>query len=184
MVEILTSTISVTPRSEHRKAEREAVASLVTRYFGTGATLEHTHDGAPYVHCFDGYISVSHCVDLCVLAVSSEPVGVDIDIPRRQLMRVAPRFLTHREQADIDARGEMTDERRIDLLLHYWTAKEAVFKCAAIPDLVISEIEVVLDENFERARASVRGHRFAVMYSSPSPDHLLALSTRTKVSLK
>ena len=43
-------------------------------------------------------------------------------------------------------------------LLKMWTAKEAVFKCASVSDLVISEIEVSATMDY----ASARGIRYAV----------------------
>lgn len=184
MVEIFTAPIARTTRGEQRNAEREAVASLVNQRFGSNVTLAHTPDGAPYIPGFGGHISVSHCADECVLAVSSEPVGVDVDTPRPQLMRVARRFLNLRELADIDLHGEMTDDARIDLLLRYWTAKEAVFKCAAIPSLVISEIEIGLRVENPlplEAVASARGCSFAVSYTELPGGSLRAVATKRQL---
>lgn len=178
MVEILTAPIISAARDEHRKAEREAVAALVRERFGPDVTLQHTPDGAPYLPGFSGHISVSHCADMAVIAVSDEPVGIDIDTHRPQLMRVARRFLTPREQAAIDSRGEMTDDARINLLLRYWTAKEAVFKCAAIPSLVISEIEVELSADNPspvEAVASARGQSFSVRFTELTEGRVIAV---------
>ncbi|MDE6377205.1 MAG: 4'-phosphopantetheinyl transferase superfamily protein, partial [Duncaniella sp.] len=144
MIKILTATIETTGRTGRRQAEREAALRLVRGWFGSDATIAHREDGAPYVEGRGEYISVSHCADQCVVAVSDAPVGVDVETRRAQLLKIAPRFLTPREQAEIGSLGELDRDSQLDLLLHYWTAKEAVFKCASLPDLVISEIEVTL----------------------------------------
>ena len=177
MVEILTAPIISTARGEHRKAEREAVAALVRQRFGTDVALEHTPDGAPYIPSFDGYISVSHCADMAVVAVSDLPIGVDIDTPRPQLERVARRFLTPREQAHLESLGEISGKTRLDLLLHYWTAKEAVFKCAAIPSLVISEIEITVAPELSRAVARARDKKLRVSYITCPSDTTMAIAS-------
>lgn len=149
-VRIYRRPLPVVARRERRGAEREAVARLVEEAFGAGTVLGHMADGRPYVASRPGvHVSVSHCADECVLAVSDRPVGVDVEMARLQLSGIASKFLTPSEAA----RGP----HDMDALLRYWTAKEAVFKCAGIVGLVISEIEV--SEDFSRAAARGCGYR-------------------------
>lgn len=135
-------------RGERREVEREAVARLVAEVFGADAVMGHMPDGRPYVPSRpEVHVSVSHCADECVLAVSDSPVGVDVETARQQLARIAAKFLTSAEAA----RGQ----REMDTLLKYWTAKEAVFKCAGVEGMVISEIEVSEDFLYAIARKKI-----------------------------
>lgn len=144
-VRIYRRPLPATTRSARREAERETVAHLINEAFGPGARLSHDENGRPYLEGIPGiYISISHSAEECLLAVSNRPVGIDIEAPREQLQRIAAKFLTPAEQS----RGP----HDIGVLLRYWTAKEAVFKCADIPSLVISEIELTPDLSHATAR--------------------------------
>ena len=166
-VKIYRCPIAEADRRARREAEREAASQLVVMALGAGAKIAHRDDGSPYVEGReDVFISISHCADECVLAVSCRPVGVDIETSRQQLTRIAGKFLTPAEAA----RGP----HGLDSLLRYWTTKEAVFKCGDMPGLVISEIELTAD----LTRAHARGRTFTVEYHTPSPDKLMAVAFR------
>ena len=92
-------------RHSRRDAEKAATARLVTTLFGTGATVAHNPDGAPLLILPDGAtapeISISHSILTVALAVgrAGSPIGIDIEQPRQQLVRVARRFLAPEETA-------------------------------------------------------------------------------------
>ena len=178
MIKILRAPIEICRRSDRREAERATALSLVRDYFGQETRISHRDDGAPYIEGRSEYVSVSHCRGECVVAVSDLPVGIDIESRRPRLLKIASRFLTSREHRVVKSRGEMDDDASIDLLLRYWTAKEAVFKCASVPDLVISEIEIFPDESIDTAYALTRDHRFRVTYSPGESGNLIALAER------
>jgi len=74
-----------------------------------------------------GHISLSHCVDACLLAWSLQPVGVDLEradraFPADALMR---RFFTVAERSDLDA---LEDELLRREVLDRWLIKEAAIK--------------------------------------------------------
>ncbi len=105
---------------DRRRAERDAVEALVYAALGDNAVLEHNSDGAPYiVGRPEVYISVSHSRHMAALALASEDVGIDIEEPRPQLLRVAARFLSPHERDHYS-----TPER----ILEAWTIKEAAYK--------------------------------------------------------
>lgn len=163
-VRIYRRPLAAVARRERRGAEREAVARLVVEAFGADAVMEHMDDGRPYVvSCPEKYVSVSHCTDECVLAVSDSPVGVDVETFRQQLAGIAIKFLTPAEAAH--------GPHDMDALMRYWTAKEAVFKCAGIKGLVISEIEV--SDDF--SRATVRGCEYRLEYFC-TPGKVMAIA--------
>ena len=79
-------------------------------------------------HCDGGVdFSLSHCGNVVAVAVSEQPVGVDLEAvnePRFNL-RLANRILTEREQALFD---KLPQERQPQALLEFWTKKESLFK--------------------------------------------------------
>lgn len=124
---------SVTPysgRACRRDAEIEAVARLVEYLAGPEARLMHHSDGSPYISGFSRAVSVSHSEAFALLAAAPDGVariGVDIDSPRTQLFRVAPRFLS---ASELESYGG-----DLDSLLMAWTSKEALYKIAGISGL-------------------------------------------------
>lgn len=72
--------------------------------------------------------NLSHAGPVAVVAVSGlHPVGVDIETPRKldNLDALARRYLAAEE---LDALLALSEARRADAFLHYWTAKEAFIK--------------------------------------------------------
>lgn len=147
-----------------REAERAATAALAQYAFGSGATVEHHPDGAPYIAC-DGVpqsveISISHCRTTAVLAVSANGrrIGVDIEQQRAQLLTVAPRFLSPAEQHAFSTPAQ---------LLEAWTLKEAIYKAAPRPGVdFATHITLVPAPAFD-------GRPFAVIASLTINDALL-----------
>lgn len=158
-------------RADRRRREQEAVALLVREALGEGAEVIHSPEGAPTVKGVDGiYISISHSVDECVLAVSeSGPIGVDTETARGQLMRVAHRFLSPEE---------WSIGHDVATLLQAWTAKEAVFKAALTDGIVLADI--ILSPSLRGA--VVRGKRFVIEYPLLTPERVTAVAWRVPIS--
>lgn len=151
------------PQDERPRHEREAEAklALLRKAFGTdaGVTLSHDENGAPYIPSRpDIYISLSHSRDNCVLAVSPIHIGIDVENWRPQLNRVAPKFLTPAELKILETLTD--DDTRAVFLLKAWTAKEATFKAAGQPRLVLSEISL----NPYLTQADAHGSIFEINY--------------------
>lgn len=147
----------------HREREREAVREIIRRVLGEGVEIVHDRYGAPRVNVSSVNISVSHSFTAAAVAFDSvRPVGIDIERWRPQLRRVAERFLTESELA-----REVTD----DCLLRAWTAKEATYKVAGVPELMLRDIEY--GDNVCRAANS----EFAIWHCRVG-DNLLAVSVR------
>ena len=115
-----------------RERERSAVRRVLRGMLGDGsAEIGHTSAGAPFVVGRDDlHISVSHSRSEVAVAISTDgPVGVDIESPSPRVARVVTREMGPDEPALIDP-------------LRAWTAKEAVFKCAGVDGLVLSDIRL------------------------------------------
>lgn len=154
--------------SDRRKRERAATEILLSRAFGLPVTLEHYPDGAPYVREHpDSFISISHSETTCVLALSDAPVGVDIESPRSQLVRVAGKFMA---ESELNCLPELTPSS----LLHYWTAKEAVYKLLRRPGLPLCDI--ILSPTLDSATA--RGVTCTLTFT-PLEGELMAVARLT-----
>lgn len=101
--------------------QREAVERLLAGHFGHTVEIAHTEAGAPFIHGFSGYISISHCAVAVAVAISSHPTGIDIEGHRFEKMRrIAHRFVSAETiDADIDSPT---------MLSATWCAKEAIYK--------------------------------------------------------
>lgn len=141
-----------------RRQELSATETLITEAFGPTATLGHTTEGAPYLTDSPTTpLSISHSENNCILAVGLSPyinIGVDIETPRQQLLRIAERFLCEQESRIV--RNISDENERLRTLLEFWTAKEAVYKAALTPGLGLKEISVSPD----LSEATARGIKF------------------------
>lgn len=151
-----------------RKAETEAVASLVREVFGPDAVVGHHSSGAPYIVGDETPVSVSHSRRTACLATGHDrPVGVDVEEAREQLRRVAHRILSPTEL--------QTYGRSLNLLLRAWTMKEALYKAALIPGLDFRS-EIMLPSDPEGNTAFVRDRIFDILMVSETPDGTIALT--------
>lgn len=79
--------------------------------------------GKPYLVNFPHHISLSHSFDYAAVIISEDkPVGIDIELVKNKIVRVANKFLVDDELAFIDPK------HRIEHLYICWCAKEAVYK--------------------------------------------------------
>ncbi len=109
-------------------------------------------DGKPFLLGSTAHISLSHAEHLVVAALHfTSPIGIDLEKPREQLQRIAPKFLSPAEQ-------EETKED-LNLLCQYWSAKEAVYK-------LIGEKKISLRKHI-RLPPPDRSERWEATVSSP-----------------
>lgn len=161
--------------SPRHEREQQAKQTLLEKIFGAGTNLSHNSHGAPYIATLpETHISLSHCIDTCVLAISDYPIGVDVETLRPQLAKVAHKFLTADESERF---GCMKGDIRSKLfyLLKIWTAKEATFKAAKIPGLVLSDISI----SPQLTHAEAHGKRFDISYPYLTDQTIIAVSTPT-----
>lgn len=154
-----------------RQREKEAVASLLASA-APGVTVSHYDNGAPYVPDRpDVFISVSHSRTHAAIALSSVPVGIDIEQPRAQLLRVAPRFLSETEMKIFNTPA---------LLLRAWTATEAVYKAAHATGDAVPPVELATDIRLSAPEddtlvAELFGVKYSVEFGSVD-DNVFAIA--------
>lgn len=82
--------------------------------------LFYTEDGKP--HLKDGnHISITHSYNFSAIIISSTQVGIDIELNREKILRIAHKF--------VDSENEfLNDEGLIEQLTVIWGAKESLYK--------------------------------------------------------
>lgn len=155
------------PAPTRRRAEIEAVDRLLAAALPGGYTLAHDTDGAPRLIAGGApAISVSHSRTHAAVALApcGVAVGIDIETPREQLRRVAPRVLSPDELAAC-ADGDM------DALLRAWTLKEALYKAARVAGADFRR-DIHLPLGHKKNEATVAtpcgaAKRFVVLHAGP-----------------
>ena len=98
---------------------------LLRRMMNTDEYIDCRVDenGKPYLINFPYYISLSHSYDYAAVMVSkNRAVGIDIEIIKDKIERIAHKFLNKEEMAFIDPL------QRTEHLYTCWCAKEAIYK--------------------------------------------------------
>ncbi|MBS7252736.1 4'-phosphopantetheinyl transferase family protein [Flavobacterium branchiicola] len=85
--------------------------------------LHYDEFGKPYFDCHN-YISITHSYHFAAIIVSHETVGIDMELQREKIQRIADKFSDY-EMGYLDP--NFTEEY-IKKLTVIWGAKEAIFK--------------------------------------------------------
>ena len=83
------------------------------------------------------YFSLSHCGDYAVCAVGESDLGVDIELPRKNVLPTAKRFFTAEEYEKIAASSTPEEE-----FCALWVLKEACIKCSGAGLRELSSVRV------------------------------------------
>lgn len=152
----------------HRQRESLTVRQMVQSIFGSSAVISHKPSGAPFIVGIHDCISISHCATDAVVAVNNDRyAGVDIELIRPTLARVASRFLSPREMPVYASSPYM--------LLKAWTLKEAIYKAAGTSPLPLHHI--VLPTESDRHTASTPDALFAI-YSLLEDDMCISVAEK------
>lgn len=91
--------------------------------------LTKTYSGKPILTNSNKNFSISHCNNLAIVAISTYPVGVDIQNPSNKIYKVKDKFLCKHEQ-NILLNKAITFNYLLYLqrLCICWTSKEAIYK--------------------------------------------------------
>lgn len=105
-----------------RRCERLA-ARLALLQLGVSAPVVYTSQGKPEIFDESAHISISHTRGWVAVAVSSRPIGIDVERWSARPLRAAARFLSERERDWLSASDGAADAATL-----LWSAKEAVYK--------------------------------------------------------
>lgn len=161
----------------NRRREMLATRQCLRAFFGNNMpAITYLSNGCPLLS--NGYhLSVSHTRELAAIALCKNgPVGIDIEIRRDRIARIARKFVNEREEQFL------TEEQRMDYLLALWGAKESVVKLSRNRRLDFKQaIEVQPFEiNGKECRAEVwyrnpEEHR-AQLYFQINDNYILTLA--------
>jgi 4'-phosphopantetheinyl transferase len=168
------------PRRDRFALAHGAMRRILARYMGCrpeAVALWAPAGRAPSVHGLR--LSLSHCPDLALLALSADAVGVDVEqlaiAQDEDLSALAELTLSPRERAAFQRTSEAD---RPAAWLRAWTRREAVVKArpGALSDLAISELDVsetpVLDLALQDLDVGP-AHVAALATTAPTPQVVL-----------
>ncbi len=114
---------------------------LITNEYIDCKVDEH---GKPYLVTLPYHISLSHSFDYAAVMISKRrPVGIDIELVKDKVERIAHKFMRTEELAFINE----TD--KIQHLYACWCAKEAVYKCNGQKEVSFVDNILLAPFNFE-----------------------------------
>ena len=100
-----------------------SVRMLIQEMGFTDKDLHYDEFGKPYFDC-DNHISITHSYHFAAIIISKEKVGIDMELQREKIQRIADKF-TDFECNYLDP---SSIEEYIKKLTVIWGAKEAIFK--------------------------------------------------------
>ncbi|WDF64065.1 4'-phosphopantetheinyl transferase family protein [Flavobacterium sp. KACC 22763] len=100
-----------------------SVRMLIQEMGFTDKDLHYDEFGKPYFDC-DNHISITHSYHFAAIIISKEKVGIDMELQRDKIQRIADKF-TDFECKYLEPKST---EEYIKKLTVIWGAKEAIFK--------------------------------------------------------
>ena len=94
--------------------------------------LNHDPNGIPRLESGQ-QLSISHTKTLAGIALGTKPLGIDIEVFRPKIRRIATRFL-HADETFV-----LKGDQVIEKLTLIWTAKEALYKALNQKGIIFSE---------------------------------------------
>lgn len=109
-------------KSEMHQCAFLSVRKLLQETGHTDLDLYYDEYGKPHLHG-EKHISITHSHNFSAIIISDETVGIDIELQRNKIIRIADKFC-HSEFQFLDR----DSEEYIRKLTVIWGAKEAIFK--------------------------------------------------------
>ena len=100
-----------------------SVRMLIQEIGFTDHDLHYDEFGKPYFDCHN-HISITHSYHFAAIIVSHETVGIDMELQREKILRIADKFV----DTEFDYLNPNVLEDYVKKLTVIWGAKEAIFK--------------------------------------------------------
>ena len=117
----------MTIHSQKKQREFLAIRHLLQQAQLPTTALSYTSEGKPQLE--GQYISITHSHDFVMIALSSRPIGIDIERCTPRILRLAPRFTPWQAPPDMD------EPAQLQAYTQLWTIKEALYKIANQPSV-------------------------------------------------
>lgn len=118
-------------------SSRLTIRYLVEKIGGEYLGIIKDKHNKPYLKDINYHLSISHSFPYAAAIIhKTNPVGIDIEMPREKIERISKRFLS---DVELEAANE-----NIDVLSIYWSAKETLYKIYGKKKLIFRKnIEVL-----------------------------------------
>ena len=106
-------------KAETIRFQKRKIISHQKEFLEAGVSpegLSHDPDGIPHLESGQ-QLSISHTKNLAGIALGSQPLGIDLEVYRPKIERIAPRFLNAEENYALES------PMKIEKLSLIWTAK-------------------------------------------------------------
>ncbi|MCD0468400.1 4'-phosphopantetheinyl transferase superfamily protein [Flavobacterium sp. JAS] len=104
-----------------------SVRMLIQEMGFTDHELHYDEFGKPYFDCHN-YISITHSHDFAAIIISDETVGIDMELQREKILRIADKFVdTENSYLSRNSTTQNVADYIRELTV-IWGAKEAIFK--------------------------------------------------------
>ena len=110
-------------KSELHQRAFLSVRKLLQEKGYTDFDLEYDEFGKP--HLKDGnHISISHSHEFSTIIISNQKVGIDIELQREKIIKIADKFVGY----EFEFLNKQNQEEYIKILTVIWGIKESIFK--------------------------------------------------------
>ena len=114
-------------KSDEMKKQFLAVRKLIEFNGISLDKLKYNAEGIPYLKN-EKNISISHTNSFSAIAISSKPIGIDIEGYRNKILNISKKFINTKE-------SNLIDSNSIKELTLAWCIKEAIYKLFRSPGL-------------------------------------------------
>ena len=132
-------------KGDKRKLEYLATRILLNNILNFKPAVGYEVSGKPYLENSPLQISISHSAELVTVLISDRKIGIDVENTKRNIDRVARRFLHPKELEHILT---LKDSQQAKIL--YWSAKEAIFKCSDSTGILFNEQIYIFPFNIKK----------------------------------
>ncbi|MBZ4041732.1 4'-phosphopantetheinyl transferase family protein [Flavobacterium hibisci] len=140
-------------KSEMHQRAFLSVRMLIQEMGFTDKDLHYDEFGKPYFDC-DNHISITHSYHFAAIIISKEKVGIDMELQREKIQRIADKF-TDYECGYLNP--DFTEEY-IKKLTVIWGAKEAIFKIRNEKGISFKDHILVEDFSLDEPQTSASLH--------------------------
>jgi phosphopantetheinyl transferase len=111
-------------KSEMHQRAFLSVRKLLQETGHTDLDLYYDEFGKPHLHG-EKHISITHSHNFSAIIISDETVGIDIELQREKIIRIADKFINEKELHRLKSVGTQDYIKKLTVK---WGAKEAIFK--------------------------------------------------------
>ncbi|MBF4484750.1 4'-phosphopantetheinyl transferase superfamily protein [Flavobacterium sp. CSZ] len=159
-----------------------SVRMLIQEMGFTDHEMHYDEFGKPYFNCHN-HISITHSHDFAAIIISDETVGIDMELQREKILRIADKFV----DSETSYLNTQNTPDYIKELTVIWGAKEAIFKIRnemgisfkdhirvnafslnenlTEASLYFNDLVVNFDVHYKEIKSSTSGQDFTLVYS-------------------